>query len=200
MVADSIDGGLVEVTLDVTGFYFDEKVRVAPDSSVKDVMQAVVEKTAGTGREFRFHSAGKGDSEGGGKGFSEFLSEISVKFDDTNPPKSRQKHRDGHTLKSGTYLYKDDYRAAEYGDSAKKAPFSLVWQYYITDAENRLLSGVNKDGIRIKVPFTRSNTLYEGEGPINFKGGERITWRLVAIFLGPTGNPEEYAANVKSAA
>ncbi len=169
----------IKVTLDVTGFYFSETIEGEDTDlkTVKDVMVAVVKKTAGTDREFTFKSlfTGKG----------EFCSKIQINY--KKAPSSRQlidKNGDGvftpfpERLEAGIYGYDDE-------NPTITNP-QLAWQYYIVgeNGTGALRSG-EIGGKRTVVPFSDSNR-DPAQGGVVLATKDVITWRLVAICGEPT--------------
>lgn len=164
----------VNVTLDVTGFFFSKQVNVDENSTIKEVMIRVVEESAGTDAEFTFspHITAAG----------EFCRMISIHFKEK--PKTRQFSQDGNpfeppNLRMGVYEFDD------YAQSNQEANPQLAWQYYVVgqDGKGELRSG-EVDGRRTVVPFSKSNM---GVGAVpKLKEGDRIFWRLVGICVGPT--------------
>jgi hypothetical protein len=173
----------VDVTLDVTGFYFSQKVNVPEDSTIKDVMIAVVAATYGTDTEFTFspHVTGYG----------EFCRMISIRFQ--KMPLSRQFAQNG-TRFQPPGVSKGVYEFDDYTKDNQFANPQLAWQYYIVaeDGTGTLRSG-EVGGKRTVVPFSRSNS---GNGSVpKLQQNDRIIWRLVAICQKPTRPfPEESLA------
>jgi hypothetical protein len=168
---------LINVTLDVTGFYFSETIRAeeADLRTVKDVMLAVVAKTSGTDKELTFKSlySAKG----------EFCSKIQVLH--RRSPTSRQLvEKDGVLvpfptgLEAGIYAYDDE--------NPTYINPQLAWQYYVVGDEGRgALKSGEIGGKRTVVPFSDSNRDAD-RGGVTLADKDVIIWRLVAICNGPT--------------
>lgn len=165
---------MVQVTLDVTGFYFSQTVDVPEGASVEDVMlQAERDTRNDPEREFSFVPMFKGTKK--------FLQTITVNWkveaesrqQPANPGEPRRKYP------AGVYIFDDEL------GSPVRNNLALVWQYYIFDETGALLTADRKI-----VPFSETNT---GENPIVFKDGYKVVWRLVAICTGPSfgsGSPK----------
>jgi hypothetical protein len=179
LLAKDLKMAEIEVTLDVTGFYFSEKVK-GDDTvlkTVKDVMLAVVAQTAGTDKEFTFKSlfTAKG----------EFCSKIQVHH--RKPPSSRQ-----FIEKPGVtepVPFPPNLAPGVYGFDDENPTFTnpqLAWQYYVVGDEGKgaLRSG-EVGGRRTVVPFSDSNR-DAASGGVTLVTKDVIVWRLVAICNGPT--------------
>lgn len=175
--------GTIDVTLDVAGFYFNEKVTVARDATVETVMEAVRLKTRMSSKRFQYETKMKENFET--KEVDLFVNRISIEYADAKkPPKSRQT---GIAKDLGTYAFSDSdldsYRSSNSSDVYLIKNLLLAWQYYVYDKEGVDYARSRKGALNRKiVSFTRSS---RDEG-VPFEDGDTVVWRLVAILAGPT--------------
>ncbi|MEO1406021.1 MAG: hypothetical protein AAFV54_05965 [Pseudomonadota bacterium] len=173
------DAKMINVTVDITGFYFEKNVVVPATATVQEVMDAVQAETRGTEMQLTYTPR-----PGGSK---KFLRAIEVLFDPARGgvPQSRQIRNPGSTLdlekpfpQATKYFYDDGFRPPVGPQKEGFADFTLAWQYYVFDEAKRLKSSGPK-GQRVILPFANSAAQ---PGGITLAHNDRIVWRLVAIF------------------
>lgn len=155
------------IRLDITGFYYEEDVPFdAGLTTVLDVMVRAAENPSSlNGGRLSYGLDSKG-----------FVSEIQVRYDAASTPRSRQDKSPndspfGLERPRGTYRYADDVLSPRNRVEVQGAvPGLLTWQYYVTDAQGR-----PKNNDREITPVVKPL-------PLALADGDRITWRLVAIF------------------
>ncbi len=152
------------IAIDITGFYYDIDVDSSGVTTVVAAMRRAQGVRARNGGVLDF----KTDSSG-------FISCIEVKYDGNSQPQSRQLNSSfGPNRPIGTYRYSDDIIDKNNRIHVNGAINGLlVWQYYIYDSTNMQKSGggINRTIEPASTPNT--NALADGD---------RIVWRLVAIF------------------
>lgn len=155
------------IHLDITGFYYRYDADPKGIETVYDLMKAAEGKTSGNGGKLSFKP------EAG----TVFCTEITVDYDASSTPKSRQS---GAPRPKGRYTYTDNVLSpANRITVPGGATGLLVWQYYVTDSNGKLKSGYNAAGERRIVGFLESNKPPYGA---ELEDEDTVTWRLVAIF------------------
>jgi hypothetical protein len=155
---------MAKVTVDVTGFYFEQTVDVQPKTSVLEVMRAV-EAASGAGNTplFRFVSSGDGS-----------IRTISVEH--RIPPVSRQGVGKKHTpfpknLDAGFY---------EFTEQAPDAKNQVIaWQYYV-------MKPVAGSPIDFTTVSADRKIETASKGIFDWTDGMKIVWRGVLICLNRT--------------
>ena len=171
------------ITIDITGFYYSFDVPFDEDiKTVFDVMHRASGKRAPNGGVLSFDL----DDQ------QKFVNEITVNYDSTSKPMTRQK---GGSLiperPIGRYSFTDNVL-----DSQNRVNWTggqaglLAWQYYVFDSGNTLKSQFGANGERVVIPATTSD---RGDGAVILADGDRIVWRVVAIF----GLPKIFDANMQ---
>lgn len=187
---------MICVEVDITGFYFDEKVIIKKGSTVFDVMKAVRDKTANAEKKLTFSDAV--DDPATEKDENRFLRSITVTYTGSAVPRSRQSYT---PKKERLFHFADTPQqkiTAMEGGQPKEgaAPGALAWQYYVlskplSDGSGRVLKNVIGNGNQRRiVPFKDSAS---ANGGIELEDGDRIVWRLVGIFGtdDPTGSAND---------
>ncbi|MEM6331007.1 MAG: hypothetical protein AAF790_12250 [Planctomycetota bacterium] len=164
----------VKINFDVTGFYFGRDIDVEKTDSIRDVCNKVMYESKGEDAEFSF----KPEVEK-----PQFLGEITV----VHRVQARSRQNSGRVYNPGIYRWNDAV------DNNNRNP-ALLWQYYVFDKDNRLLSGVQEyPQKRMIVPFTKpaAERGFLGRSTGEFMTDDRIVWRLVGILGGPNvGGPK----------
>ena len=176
------------VNLEITGFYYREKIDVpcsGPFVSVKALMEEAVKKTTFPKLQFTSETLGK----------KEFLDTIIVEHDDTSA-------KSGQTIGSanprlypaGIYLANDDpvFFGSVNGVRRLVSPegkkIISAWQYYVYDKNGVDLNRTS--GPRRVVPFADDFTIESGTPPTETKRGlepdDTVVWRRVSICVEPT--------------
>ncbi|MEO1152186.1 MAG: hypothetical protein AAFW83_14530 [Pseudomonadota bacterium] len=155
------------ITVDVTGFYFRKTIPLGTAKTVKDVMDNIVAATANEFPCLQYESSTR-------PGKMKFLRSITARFDEDNPPRSRQS---GVMKAERVFTYNDE--ACETMDVPGGASFALAWQYYVRDVHGRLKNSIGNCEARRIIPFADSDS---ASGGVTLEEGDVITWRLVAIF------------------
>lgn len=147
------------IKIDITGFYYEQKIDAEGIVTVEDAMRAAAQSPAPNGGILSVSS----DLNG-------FVNSITVEYPSTARPVSRQS---GGPRPVGTYSYDDNpLNGGNVIPGSGNVDGQLAWQYYV----RRGGAVVNAD--RRIVPFDRSD---EGSvGPL--QDGDVIVWRLVGIF------------------
>ncbi len=157
------------IFLDVTGFYYRFECPAAGIRTVFDLMERAKDQSTENGGVLTFES----DTQD-----PVYCQTITVEFPAGSKPKSRQS---GELRLTGKYTYTDDVRDTSNRIKVPGGRTGLhVWQYYITDKNGKLKSGVNEKGERRILGFKESDT---GAYGAPLADGDTVTWRLVAIFI-----------------
>lgn len=155
------------IYLDITGFYYRYAVDPTGITTVFDLMNSAAGKTSGNGGVLTFEPQGN----------SSFCQTITVDYGPASKPESRQS---GDARPKGRYSYTDDVTDKKNWIIVPGCvPGFHVWQYYITDADGKVTSGLNTNGERRILGFKESDKPPYGA---SLKDGFTVTWRLVAIF------------------
>ncbi|MEM6858350.1 MAG: hypothetical protein AAF559_10805 [Pseudomonadota bacterium] len=188
---------MIDIKLDIAGFYFRYETKIEEGSTVKQLMQKVKEETHTVG----FQGA-KLDFESEcitiNEMPKEFLDAITIEHTDTSA-RSGQKYGPGN---NDVRLYPGGiYSAAdEAGDFAipsdNTQPFVatdrnktglLAWQYYVYDAKGVDVSRApTTSATRRVIPYSKTITR-DAEAIVGLQHDDTVVWRLIMVRTRPNG-------------
>ena len=161
------------INLDIAGFYYRLSVPAGGIVTVLDLMNAArgVRASNGGVLDFRLDFADK------------FVETISVDYDRTSNPESRQQNLTPTLPKrrpTGLYSFTDDVTdPANRISSPGRVPGLHAWQYYISDSAGLMKSQIGPTGVRGIAPAAESDQPPFG-APL--ADGDTVVWRLLGIF------------------
>lgn len=162
------------ITLDIAGFYYRGSVPPSGIVTVLELMKALrgVRTPNGGVLDFRLDRDDR------------FIETISVDYDRTSNPESRQQNLTPSLPKrrpTGLYSFTDDVMdPANRISSPGRVPGLHAWQYYVSDIDGKMKSQFNPTtGLRGIAPVAESDQDPFG-APL--ADGDTVVWRLIGIF------------------